>query len=102
MPAQEQATATSALPSTSHTSQPVQPSKLAKNPRLPATMITPSGSIQTSQKNKSHKGQISKKKRAKLEKGREKAAELSGKLEVKVREREDRKAKRQRAKKAWE
>lgn len=54
-------------------------------------MITPSGSIQTSQKNKSHKGQISKKKRAKLEKGREKAAELSGKLEVKVREREDRK-----------
>lgn len=82
-------------------------------------MITPSGSIQTSQKNKSHKGQISKKKRAKLEKGREKAAELSGKLEVKVREREDRKvsfvsnfasgsfntneqAKRQRAKKAWE
>lgn len=82
-------------------------------------MITSSGSIQTSQKNKSHKGQISKKKRAKLEKGREKAAELSGKLEVKVREREDRKvsfvsnlggasinpneqAKRQRAKKAWE
>lgn len=82
-------------------------------------MITPSGSIQTSQKNKAHKGQISKKKRAKLEKGREKAAELSGKLEVKVREREDRKvsfvsnlagasinpneqAKRQRAKKAWE
>lgn len=82
-------------------------------------MITPSGSIQTSQKNKSHKGQISKKKRAKLEKGREKAAELSGKLEVKVREREDRKvsfvsnfaggsfntneqAKTQRAKKAWE
>lgn len=54
-------------------------------------MVTPSGSIQTSQKNKSNKGQISKKKRAKLEKGREKAAELSGKLEVKVREREDRK-----------
>lgn len=54
-------------------------------------MVTPSGSIQASQKNKSHKGQISKKKRAKLEKGKEKAAELSGKLEVKVREREDRK-----------
>ncbi|WVF69193.1 hypothetical protein IAT40_003968 [Kwoniella sp. CBS 6097] len=83
---------------------PAQPSKLAKNPRLPATMITPAGQIQASQKvnAKSNKGQISRKKKMKSEKGRERALELSEKLENQVRLREEKKAKRQRAKKAWE
>ncbi|WVQ96692.1 hypothetical protein IAU59_003798 [Kwoniella sp. CBS 9459] len=83
---------------------PAQPSKLAKNPRLPATMITPAGHIQASQKAnaKSNKGQVSRKKKMKSEKGRERALELSEKLENQVRLREEKKAKRQRAKKAWE
>ncbi|WWD18458.1 hypothetical protein CI109_102910 [Kwoniella shandongensis] len=81
---------------------PALPAKIAKNTRLPATMITPSGSVQASLKNKAHKGQISKKKKARIEKGKERAVELSGKLETKVKEREEKKAKRQRAKKAWE
>nr|ODN99902.1 hypothetical protein L204_02343 [Cryptococcus depauperatus CBS 7855] len=80
---------------------PVNPTKLAKNPRLPATMITSGGQVQPSQKNKKN-SQMSKKKRAKLEKGREKAVELSSKLEVKMKEREGRKEKRQKAKRAWE
>ncbi|KAK8858565.1 hypothetical protein IAR55_002794 [Kwoniella newhampshirensis] len=81
---------------------PALPAKLAKNTRLPATMITPSGAVQPSQKHKAHKGQVSKKKKARIEKGKERAVELSGKLETKVKEREEKKAKRQRAKKAWE
>ncbi|WVR06335.1 hypothetical protein IAU60_003366 [Kwoniella sp. DSM 27419] len=78
------------------------PAKLAKNSRLPATMITPSGSIQPSQKSKANRGQVSKKKKQRTEKGKERAVELSEKLESKVREREEKKARRQRAKKAWE
>ncbi|WRT67768.1 uncharacterized protein IL334_004741 [Kwoniella shivajii] len=79
---------------------PVQPAKIAKNTRLPATMVTSSGTIQPSSK-KSNK-QITKKKRIKSEKGKERAVELSEKLGNKVKEREEKKAKRQRAKKAWE
>ncbi|ODN81681.1 hypothetical protein L202_02078 [Cryptococcus amylolentus CBS 6039] len=101
----------SAQPSSSSTRAPAavdkkassaQPAKLLKNARLPATMITAAGSIQASQKNKANKGQVSKKKKARTEKGKDRAVELSSRLEEKVRGREDRKAKRQRAKKAWE
>ncbi|OCF33472.1 hypothetical protein I316_04893 [Kwoniella heveanensis BCC8398] len=67
-------------------------------------MITPAGQIQPSQKvnAKSNRGQVSRKKKMKSEKGRERALELSEKLENQVRLREEKKAKRQRAKKAWE
>ncbi|KAK6908186.1 hypothetical protein L486_07566 [Kwoniella mangroviensis CBS 10435] len=81
---------------------PVQPSKIAKNARLPATMINPAGQIQKSQKKHSKNKQVSKKQKARNEKGKERAIELSEKLGNKVKEREEKKAKRQRAKKAWE
>ncbi|WWD04873.1 hypothetical protein V865_002944 [Kwoniella europaea PYCC6329] len=82
---------------------PVQPSKIAKNSRLPATMVNPSsGQIQKSQKKNSKNKQVSKKQKARNEKGKERAIELSEKLGNKVKEREEKKAKRQRAKKAWE
>ncbi|WVQ65776.1 uncharacterized protein L199_003954 [Kwoniella botswanensis] len=81
---------------------PVQPSKIAKNARLPATMINPSGQVQKSQKKNSKNKQVSKKQKARNEKGKERAIELSEKLGNKVKEREEKKAKRQRAKKAWE
>jgi hypothetical protein len=64
------------------------PAKLAKNKRLPATMITPAGQIEASKK----KGkQESSKKKKRTEKGKERALELSQKLESKVRDREDKK-----------
>ncbi|WVW84674.1 hypothetical protein I302_106708 [Kwoniella bestiolae CBS 10118] len=81
---------------------PVQPSKIAKNSRLPATMVNSGGQIQKSQKKGSKNKQISKKQKARNEKGKERAVELSEKLGNKVKEREEKKAKRQRAKKAWE
>ncbi|WWC62591.1 uncharacterized protein I303_105188 [Kwoniella dejecticola CBS 10117] len=81
---------------------PVQPSKIAKNARLPATMINPSGQVAKSQKKHSKNKQVSKKQKARSEKGKERAVELSEKLGNRVKEREEKKAKRQRAKKAWE
>nr|XP_019012764.1 uncharacterized protein I206_02259 [Kwoniella pini CBS 10737]OCF51545.1 hypothetical protein I206_02259 [Kwoniella pini CBS 10737] len=81
---------------------PVQPSKIAKNSRLPATMVNPSGEITKSQKKNSKNKQISKKQKARSDKGKERAVELSEKLGNRVKEREEKKAKRQRAKKAWE
>ncbi|WWC88572.1 uncharacterized protein L201_003484 [Kwoniella dendrophila CBS 6074] len=84
------------------TTIPVQPAKIAKNSRLPATMVTPSGQIQKSQKKNNKNKQISKKQKARSEKGKERAVELSEKLGNRVKEREEKKAKRQRAKKAWE
>jgi hypothetical protein len=52
-------------------------------------MITPSGSVEPSKK----KGNIapSKKQKARADKGRERAVELSGRLEEKVKGREERK-----------
>ena len=70
------------------------PAKLAKNKRLPATMITPSGTVDTSKKkNQPRKanGQVSKKQRKRLEMGKEKALERSIKLDEKVKGREVRK-----------
>ena len=64
--------------------------KLAKNKRLPATMITPSGQVAPSQK-KTSKGEISRKKRKRVEEGKEKAVERSGKLDEKVKSREEKK-----------
>ena len=74
------------------------PSKLAKNKKLPATMITSQGSIAPSKRNaptntkrKGGAGGMSKKKRKRNEEGKERAVEREGKLEEKVRSREDRK-----------
>jgi len=53
-------------------------------------MITPHGSIETSKK-KGKLGQASRKKKVRVEKGRERAVELEGKLEMKLKEREERK-----------
>lgn len=81
-------------PPSSH--RPAQTSKLARNKRLPVTMITPSGTVEPSKK-KGKGAQVSRKKKVRAEKGRERAVEVEGRLEVKVREREDRKVSRQRA-----
>ncbi len=59
-------------------------------------MITPSGTVEPSKK-KGKGAQVSRKKKVRAEKGRERAVEVEGRLEVKVREREDRKVSRQRA-----
>ena len=53
-------------------------------------MITPSGAIEPSKK-RGKAGQVSKKKKVRTEKGRERAIENEGKMEMKVREREERK-----------
>ncbi|KAK4689004.1 hypothetical protein P7C73_g1105, partial [Tremellales sp. Uapishka_1] len=91
----------SARPSqTANKNASVPASKLAKNKRLPATMITPSGQIESSKKKKDQ-GK-SKKQKQRNEKGRERAVELAEKLGRKAKENEDKKAKRNRAKKAWE
>ncbi|BEI92508.1 uncharacterized protein CcaverHIS019_0501360 [Cutaneotrichosporon cavernicola] len=74
----------------------VSAAKLAKNKRLPATMITPGGKIEVSKKAKRGK-----KKKA-SDAAREKAIERIEQSAVKARAVEDRKAKRQRAKTAWE
>ena len=79
-------------PSTSHNAattpaNPVNPAKLAKNKRLPATMITPQGQVAPSKK--SGKAAPSKKKKRRIEEGKEKALERSGKLEEKVKSREE-------------
>ncbi|KAI9631992.1 uncharacterized protein MKK02DRAFT_30954 [Dioszegia hungarica] len=81
---------------------PSQPAKIAKNKRLPATMVTPTGSIQPSKKANAKDKQASKKQKARREEGKEKAVELAKRLEEKVKGREERKAKRNRAKNAWE
>lgn len=90
------------------------PAKLAKNKRLPATMITPAGQVDGKKKGGK---QVGKKQRKRSEEGKEKAVERSGKLEERVKGREDRKVslwkhmvgtsideqlKRKRAKQAWE
>lgn len=63
--------------------------KLAKNKRLPATMInSSSGSVDASKKKKKS---ASRKQNKRLEEGKEKALERSSKLEERVREREERK-----------
>jgi hypothetical protein len=69
---------------------PVNPSKLAANKRLPATMVLPGGVVQPSTKNKKGK-QLSKKQKARVDKGRDKAVERSGVLAEKERQREERK-----------
>ncbi|KAL1407692.1 hypothetical protein Q8F55_007125 [Vanrija albida] len=79
----------------------VPAAKLAKNKRLPATMITPGGHIEQSKKNKKVRGDSSKKKK-RSEVGKEKALERLERLQTKVSKDEERKAKRNRAKKAWE
>ena len=53
-------------------------------------MITPSGTIEPSKK-RGKAGQVSRKKKARADKGRERAIEVEGKMEMKVREREERK-----------
>ncbi|RSH76599.1 uncharacterized protein EHS24_005484 [Apiotrichum porosum] len=78
----------------------VPAAKLAKNKRLPATMITPAGKIEVSKKIKSNGDSSKKKKRS--EAGKEKALERMERLQVKVQHSEDKKAKRKRAKLAWE
>ncbi|KAL7422778.1 hypothetical protein Q5752_002073 [Cryptotrichosporon argae] len=81
----------------------VPASKLAKNKRLPATMITPGGAVGVSRKKGAAAGARGAKKGGKRgEREREKAVERAEKLEVKARAGEERKAKRARAKKAWE
>lgn len=68
----------------------VPAAKLAKNKRLPATMITPGGKIEVSKK--VGKGRVaSKKKKAKSEAAKEKALERMEQLQVKVKATEDRK-----------
>jgi hypothetical protein len=54
-------------------------------------MITPAGSVQPSTKSRAKDKQMSKKQKARSEKGRERAVELSGRLEEKVKGREERK-----------
>lgn len=76
--------ATASTPSTST----ALPAKLAKNKRLPATMITPAGSVDSKKKGGKRVG---KKQRKRTEEGKEKALERSGKLEEKVKGREERK-----------
>ena len=73
--------------------QPAKPSTLAKNKRLPATMITPSGAIEPTKK-KGKAGQVSRKKKVRAEKGRERAIEVERRTEMRVREREERKVSR--------
>lgn len=81
-------------------------------------MITPSGQVQPSHKPKGNNKALSKKQKARVEEGKEKAVERAAALAEKVRGREERKvssraqlvlrvaeyrqAKRNRAKKAWE
>ncbi|CAK9781865.1 hypothetical protein CC85DRAFT_329876 [Cutaneotrichosporon oleaginosum] len=74
----------------------VSAAKLAKNKRLPATMITPGGKIEVSKKSKRGK------KKKTSETAKEKALDRIEQMAVKVKQIEDRKAKRQRAKTAWE
>jgi len=64
----------------------VAPAKLAKNKRLPATMITPTGKIETSKKKK----QESSKKKKRSEASKEKALERIERLDAKVQRREER------------
>lgn len=87
----------------------VPASKLAKNRRLPATMITPGGKVETSKKKMKA---VPKGKRKRSDLSKEKALERMEKTENRVREREEKKvglrrgrspqAKRNRAKNAWE
>lgn len=68
----------------------VPAAKLAKNKRLPATMITPGGKIEASKK--VGKGRTaSKKKKAKSESAKEKALERMEQHQVKIKASEDRK-----------
>ena len=69
------------------------PAKLAKNKRLPATMVTPAGHVDVKKKGGK---QVGKKQRKRLEEGKEKAVERSGKTEERVKGREDRKVGRNR------
>jgi hypothetical protein len=73
----------------------VQPSKLAKNKRLPATMITPAGKIETSKKMKTGKHESSKKKK-RSEAGKEKALERMERMDVKVKRGEEKQVSRAR------
>lgn len=61
----------------------VPAAKLAKNKRLPATMITPAGKIEQSKKAKTGRGDSSKKKK-RSETGKEKALERMEQLQAKV------------------
>jgi len=61
---------------------------MPKNKRLPATMITPGGQVDSKKKGAKPVG---KKQRKRLEEGKEKALERSGKLDEKVKGREERK-----------
>lgn len=54
-------------------------------------MITPAGSIAQSKKTHAKDKQASKKQKARMEKGKERAVELAGRLEEKVKGREERK-----------
>lgn len=66
----------------------VSAEKLKKNRRLPATMITPSGGIETSKK-KGAKQVRGKGKRKSSDQAKEKALERMEKLETKVRARDE-------------
>lgn len=68
----------------------VPAAKLAKNKRLPATMITPGGHIEQSKKNKKGRAESSKKKK-RSEIGKEKALERLERLQTKVGKDEERK-----------
>lgn len=68
----------------------VSAAKLAKNKRLPATMITPGGKVEVSKKVGKGRGG-SKKKKAKDEAAKEKALERMEMLQVKVKQVEERK-----------
>jgi hypothetical protein len=70
---------------------PARPQKIAKNKRLPATMVTAAGQIAASKKTNAKDKQLSTKQKARSEKGREKAVELAKRLEEKVKGREERK-----------
>lgn len=84
--------ASNAVPAVKNKSTPASnplATKLAKNKRLPATMInSSSGSVDASKKKKKS---ASRKQNKRLEEGKEKALERSSKLEERVREREERK-----------
>lgn len=70
---------------------PARPQKIAKNKRLPATMVTSQGTIAPSKKTNAKDKQKSSKQKQRSEKGIEKAVELAKRLEEKVKGREERK-----------
>lgn len=88
--------------STKLAGEPARPQKIAKNKRLPATMITPAGTIAPSKKSNAKDRQESKKQKARSEKGREKAVELAKRLEEKVKGREERKVSSGRLGEDWD